>query len=312
MVARRRFRFAVQCRGPADQGGWKALARKVEDLGWSTLTVADHLDDGLAPLPALMAAADATTRLQVGTMVLANDLHHPVVVAKESATIDILSSGRFELGLGAGWMARDYERSGIPLDRAGSRVERLAEAIEIVRGLWEDGPFSFAGDHYTITDLDGFPAPFRPGGPPIVVGGGGERVLRLAARSADVVGINVNLDAGVIDERVFPDGVAVATERKLGWIREAAGDRFEDLELHVRVHLAKVTDDRAGVIDELAPAFGLTPGEAGDTPHALIGSIEEICAQLLERRERWGISYIGLSGDQLESFAPVIARLAGT
>ena len=306
------FRFGLQCRGPLEQADWAALARKVEDLGWSTLTVADHLDEGPAPIPALMAAADATTTLRVGTMVLANDYRHPVVLAKEAATVDLLSAGRFELGLGAGWMTTDYEASGIPLDRPGVRIARLAEAIEVVRGLWAPDPFTFTGEHYHINGLDGLPKPVRPGGPPMVVGGGGERILRLAGSVADVVALNVNLHTGVIDERAFPDGVPAMTDRKLGWIREAAGDRFGQLELQVRVHLAMVTDDRSAVIDELAPGFGLTRADAEQTPHALVGSVEEICDQLVERRERWGISYLGLSADQLDAFAPIVGRLAGT
>ncbi len=306
------FRFGIQCKGPADPVGWPALARKVEDLGWSTLTVADHLDDQLAPIPAAMAAAGATTTLQVGTMVLANDYRHPVMVAKEAATLDVLSGGRFELGIGAGWMTSDYDASGIPLERPGLRIERLAEALSVLRGLWADGPFTFDGDHYQVHDLDGRPAPTTPGGPKLVIGGGGERLLRLAARTADIVAVNVNLKAGVIDERAFPDGTPEATDRKLAWIRDAAGDRFDQLELQVRVHLAMVTDERARVIDEMAPAFGLTAAEAAATPHALIGSTAEICEQLMERRERWGISYLGMSGDQLDAFAPVVARLAGT
>jgi probable F420-dependent oxidoreductase len=306
------FRFGIQCRGPADAAGWKALARKVEDLGWSTMTVADHFDDGLAPMPALVAAASATSTLRIGTMVLANDYRHPVVVAKEAATMDLLSGGRFELGLGAGWQTTDYERTGIPFDRAGMRIDRLAEAIDIVRGLWQPGPFSSTGHHYRVTGLEGLPLPIQPGGPTLVIGGGGERILRLAARTADVIALNVNLAAGVIDERAFPDGVAAATERKLGWIREAAGERSDDIVLQTRVHLAMVTDDRQGVIDELSPAFGLTPAEAAETPHALIGSVDQICDQLIERRERWGISYLGMSADQLDPFAPVVAKLAGT
>jgi probable F420-dependent oxidoreductase len=306
------FRFGIQCKGPADHRGWAAHARKVEDLGWSTLTVADHFDEGLAPVPALMAAADATTSLRVGSMVLGNDYRHPVVVAKEAATLDVLTGGRFELGLGAGWMTVDYEAAGIPLEPAGVRVDRLTEALTILKGLWADGPFEHHGEHYRIQDLDGRPQPHTPGGPPIVVGGGGPRVLRLAAREADIVAVNVNLKAGVIDERAFPDGTPEATDRKVAWVREAAGARADDVELQVRVHLAMVTDDRDGVIEQLAPAFGLTPDEAATTPHAVIGSVAEICDQLVERRERWGISYLGLSADQLDAFAPVIARLAGT
>ncbi len=306
------FRFGLQCRGPAEADGWGDLARRLESDGWSTLTVADHLDDGLAPIPALTAAADATTTLTVGTMVLANDYRHPVVVAKEAATLDVLTGGRFELGIGAGWTTADYETAGFHLDRAGIRIARLAEAIDVLHGLWADGPCTYDGDHYRISELVGLPRPVTPSGPRLVVGGGGERILRLAARTADVVAVNVNLAAGVIDERAFPDGVPEATDRKLGWIRDAAGDRFADLELQVRIHLAMVTDDRDGVLAQLAPAFGLTIDEARATPHALIGSVDEICDQLVERRERWGITRIGLSQDQLLPFAPVVRRLAGT
>ncbi|MGH9273001.1 MAG: TIGR03621 family F420-dependent LLM class oxidoreductase [Acidimicrobiales bacterium] len=306
------FRFGIQCKGPADATGWPALARKVEDLGWSTLTVADHLDDQLAPVPAAMAAADATTTLRIGTMVLANDYRHPVMVAKEAATLDRLTGGRFELGIGAGWMTVDYESAGIPLDRPGVRIERLAEALTILRGCWGDGAFDHDGDHYRIAGHDGQPKPMTVGGPSLVIGGGGERVLRLAAEQADIVAINVNLRAGVIDERAFPDGTPESTDRKLGWIRDAAGARFDQLELQSRIHLAMVTDDRATVIEELSPAFGLTPEQAATTPHALIGTVDQICDDLVERRERWGISYLGLSGDQLDAFAPIVARLVGT
>lgn len=305
------FRFGIQCKGPADRIGWPDLARKVEDLGWSTLTVADHLDDSLAPIPALMAAAAATSTLRVGTMVLANDYRHPVLLAKEAATLDVLTGGRFELGIGAGWMTTDYDAAGIPMERPGRRIDRLAEALVVLRDLWAEGPTSFTGDHYRV-HLEGRPTPITPGGPPIVIGGGGERVLRLAAQAADVVALNVNLKAGVIDERAFPDGTPASTDRKIAWIRDSAGSRSDHLVLQVRVHLAMVTDERDRVIEEMAPAFGLTPEEAGATPHALIGTVEEICDQLVERRERWGISYVGLSADQLDAFAPVVARLTGT
>ncbi len=308
----RPFRFGVQLKGPADPAAWRETARKAEDLGWSCLTMADHFTDELAPLPALVAAADATSTLRIGTMVLANDYRHPVVLAKDAATLDVLSGGRLELGIGAGWMTSDYEAAGIPYDRAGLRIDRLAEALAVLKGLFADEPCTFAGDHYRVTGLDGRPKPVQRPHPPIVIGGGGERVLRLAAREADIIAINVNLAAGVIDERAFPTGTAAATERKLSWIRDAAGPRMDDIELHVRVHLALVTDDRDGMADALAGGFGLTPDEARATPHALAGTVEQICDDLVERRERYGISYIGLSGDQLEAFAPVLARLAGT
>jgi probable F420-dependent oxidoreductase len=303
------FRFGIQCRGPADGTGWRELARRVEGLGWSTLTIADHFDDALAPIPGLMAAADVTTTLRVGSMVLANDYRHPVVLAKEAATLDLLTGGRFDLGIGAGWMTTDYEAAGIPLDRPELRIERLAEALAVLRGLWSDEPCTFAGEHYRVQGLDGGPKPATPGGPPIVIGGGGRRVLTLAGRKADVVGINVNLAAGVIDRQAFWDGTPETTDEKLRWVREGAGDR--DPELHVRVHLAMVTDDRDGIVEQLAGGFGLTLDQARATPHALVGDVSQICDQLEERRERWGISYLGLSADQLELFAPIIARLSG-
>ena len=291
---------------------WAELARKAESLGYSTLTCADHLDDQFAPIPALTAAAVATTTLRLGTLVLANDHRHPVVAAKDAATLDLLSDGRFELGLGAGWMTSDYEASGITLDPAGVRIDRMAEGLAVIRGLMGDGPFFFAGEHYRIDGLEGFPKPVQRPHPPIVIGGGGPRVLRFAAQHADIVGINVNLAVGVIDERAGPNGTEEATQAKIDLVREAAGDRFDDIELQVRVHIAVVTDDRHGVAELLAPALGISPAASLASPHALAGTVEEIADDLLTRRERWGISYLGISVDALDALAPVVARLAGT
>lgn len=306
------FRFTLQAKGPADARGWREYARRAEDLGYHALTCADHFDDPLAGLPALVAAADATTSLRLGTLVLANDYRHPVVVAKETATIDLLTEGRLDIGLGAGWQRSDYDAAGLSLDAPLTRIERLAESIAVLKRLWSDEPCTFEGAHYRIRDLDGRPKPVQRPHPPLVLGGGGRRMLEFAAREGDVVAINVNLAAGVIDERAFPDGTASATDRKLGWIRAAAGGRFDDLVLQVRVHLGVVTEQRDSTIDELAPAFGLRAEEARETPHALIGSVDQLCDDLVERRDRWGISQIGLSGALIDDFAPVVARLAGT
>jgi probable F420-dependent oxidoreductase len=281
-------------------------------LGYSTLTVADHFDDQLAPIPALMAAADATTTLRIGSLVLCTDFTHPVVIAKEAATIDVLSGGRFELGLGAGWMTTDYERTGITLDPATMRIERMGEALAVIDQLWSDAPCTFAGQHFNVTDLDGRPKPIQRPRPPVLVGGGGQRVLSLAARHADIVGLNVDLRRGVIDANAGPNATVDATAEKLAWIRAAAGARFDQLELHVRVHLVVVTDDRLGMAAALGPAFGMSPQDALQSPHALAGSVDEIVDDLLERRERWGISYIGVGVDALHSLAPVVARLVGT
>jgi probable F420-dependent oxidoreductase len=310
----RPFRFGIQCSSPPDRGAraWTELARTCEDLGYSTLTVADHFDDQLAPIPALTAAANATSSLRIGTLVLCTDFNHPVVLAKEGATLDVLSDGRLELGLGAGWMTSDYEQVGIQLDAAGTRIERLGEALTVIDQLWSNTACTFNGRHFTITGLDGLPKPLQRPRPPILIGGGGRRLLTLAAQHADIVGINVDLRHGVIDDHAGPNATDDATAQKLAWIRAAAGSRFDALEIHVRVHLVIVTNDRRGMAAALGPSFGLNAEQALRSPHALAGSAEQIADDLRERRERWGISYIGVGVEALHSLAPVVAKLAGT
>ncbi len=305
----RPFRFGIQASAAEDRKAWIELARKVEDLGYATLTVADHLDDQFATTPALMAAADATTTLRLGALVYANDYHHPVLLAKEAATLDLLSEGRLELGLGAGWLPGDYAGAGIPFDRPGVRIARLAESVQVVKGLLADERCQFRGEHYQV-DMEGTPKPVQRPHPPILMGGGGERMLRLAAREANIVGLNVSMASGSIGESSGPSATAEATDQKVAWIRDAAGERFADLELQVRIHLALLTDDVPGTAELLAPAFGLTPAQGLETPHALAGSVEQIVESCLERRARFGISYIGLSVDAVDDFAPVVARLA--
>lgn len=307
----RPFRFTVQCHGPADADGWRRQARKAEDLGYSELTVPDHLDDALGPVAALMAAADATSTIRLGALVFCNDYHHPAVLAKEAATLDVLSGGRLTLGLGVGWKTTDYAQSGIPLDPPGRRIDRLAEAITVMKGLFADEPCTFAGDHYRIDGLDGQPKPLQRPHPPLLLGGGGRRMLTLAGREADVVGLNIDLRSGRIDETAGPTATADATDEKIAWIRDAAGDRFDRIELQVRIHLAMVTDDREAVAQAVAPAFGMTPEESEVSPHALVGSIDELVDQCEERRDRWGISVIGISADALSTMAPLVERLAG-
>lgn len=293
----RPFRFGIQCSSlpGADSSTWADLARKVEDLGYATLTVADHFDDQLASVPALMAAADATTSLRVGALVFCSDYKHPFVLAKEAATIDVLSSGRFEFGLGAGWMTTDYEQAGIVMDRPSIRIGRMEDALAVVKRQWADG----------------HPQPVQRPGPPVLIGGGGQKMLTVAGRHADIVGLNIDLRRGVIDAQAGANGTEAATRQKIGWIRDTAGERFDQIELHVRVHLALVTDDRDGVAEAVAPAFGLSPAEALRTPHALCGTVDQIAEDLIARRERFGISYIGLGVDVLDTMAPVVARLAG-
>jgi probable F420-dependent oxidoreductase len=258
-----------------------------------------------------MAAAGVTTTLRLGALVYANDYHHPVMLAKEAATLDLLSDGRLELGLGAGWMVDDYAQAGIPFDRPGVRIARLAEAITVMKGLFADEPVTFEGEHYQVSGLNGTPKPIQRPHPPVLIGGGGRRILTLAAREADIIGLNIDLRAGIIGEPSGPTATAESTDEKIGWIRDAAGDRFDDIELQVRIHFALVTDDLEGTAEVVSPYFGLTPDQGLETPHALAGSVDQIVETCLARRERFGISYIGLSVDALEMFAPVVARLAG-
>ncbi|MGH9186300.1 MAG: TIGR03621 family F420-dependent LLM class oxidoreductase [Acidimicrobiales bacterium] len=312
MAHPRRFRFAAQFHTAQNADAWAAKARKAEDLGYSTLLLPDHFGDQLAPVPAMMAAADATTDLRVGVLVFDNDYKHPVVLAKEVATIDVLSGGRVEFGIGAGWMNTDYEQSGIPQDPPGVRIDRMTEALAVIKGLWDDGPVSFEGRHYRISGLEGLPKPVQRPHPPILIGGGGKRVLSLAAREADLVGINPRLTSGAADAESARDALASRTDTKVAWVREAAGERFDDLELNMLVFAVIVTDDRRAMLEMMAGATGLTPEEASDVPHAWIGTVEEICDQIVAARERWGVSYWIVQGDPFEAAAPVVAKLAGT
>lgn len=308
MAHPRPFRFGIQLSTASSGADWADAARKAEDLGYSTLFMPDHFGDQLAPIPALMAAADATTELRVGALVFDNDYKHPVVLAKELATIDVLSGGRLEVGIGAGWMQSDYDQSGIPMDRPGVRVSRMEEGIAVIKGCFEPGPFSHAGEHYTITDYDGMPKPSQTP-PPLLIGGGARRVLSIAAREAQIVGINPSIHSGRVDTAAAQNGAAGETDQKLAWVREAAGAGYDDLEINMLQFAAIVTDDRKGTAEMMAPLFGLPPEEVDSYPHACIGTIEEIADSLRERRERWDVSYIVFQGDTMEAMAPVVAAL---
>lgn len=306
------FRFGVQMSEATSGAEWADKARRMEGLGYSTLFMPDHFDDTtLAPLPAIAMAAAATETLRVGTLVLGNDYRHPAVVAKEAATIDFLSDGRIELGIGAGWMIADYDELGWEYDRAGLRIERLEEAIAVIKGAWAPGPFSFAGDHYRITDYDATPEPVQKPHPPLLVGGGGKRVLSLAAREADIVGVNPNLKAGAVTADVAKTALAKETADKIGWIREAAGNRFDDIELQVRYFVAAVTDDRVGFAEMMAEPVGISAEDALNSGLALVGTEDEIVETCLQRREEYGFTYIVVGEGEIDSFAPIVERLAG-
>ncbi|HEY1280114.1 MAG TPA: LLM class F420-dependent oxidoreductase [Acidimicrobiales bacterium] len=307
----RPFRFGVQASSATNRSAWVELARRVEEQGYSTLTMPDHLGEQLAPVPALMAAADATTTLRVGGLVLDNDFKHPVVLAKELATLDVLSDGRLEIGIGAGWMRADYDGTGIPYDPPGVRIDRMVEAIRLIKALLAPGPAALHGDHYQVTDLEGFPKPVQQPHPPFLIGGGGRRMLGVAAREADIVGINGTLTAGAIGPEVLGSMRAAAVDERIPWIRAAAGDRFEGIELNVRAFFVSVTNDREGVASNLAAALGFDVEEILSTPFALIGSPQQLVDDLCERRDRWGFSYVIVGAEDTDAFAPVVAELTG-
>ncbi len=312
MAHPRKFRFAVQIATAPTGEAWRDLARKAEDLGFSTLFMPDHFGDQLAPVPALMAAADATTTLKVGALVFDNDYKHPVVLAKEMATIDLLSGGRTEFGLGAGWMNTDYEQSGIPQDRPGVRIARMVEGLEVIKGLWADGPHSFSGEHYTITNLEGLPKPVQKPGPPILIGGGGPKVLGIAGKYADIVGVNPSIPAGEVGPDAARDAASDRVDQKIEWLKAGAGDRFADIELNALVFVANITDDPQPVREMMAGFFGVGPELVAESPYVWIGSTGEIADSLRAARERWGISYFCVQGDALEAVAPIVAELTGT
>jgi probable F420-dependent oxidoreductase len=291
---------------------WREKARRIESLGYSTLYLPDHFGDQLSPIAGLMAAADATTRLRVGSLVFDNDYRHPVVLAKEAATLDLLSDGRLDFGLGAGWMSSDYEQTGIPLDSPGTRIERMAEGLQIIKSFFAGGSVSFTGKHYRISGVEASPAPVQKPHPPIILGGGGRRMLSLAAREADIVSINYKLTEGRVNRNLVRTGLAEATDEKLVWIKEAAGDRFSKIELCATVFVASVTDDRDGVAAAFAASIGSEPREVLEMPHFLIGTTDQMIEDLKVRRDRYGISYVVIPDSAAESLAAVVERLTGT
>jgi probable F420-dependent oxidoreductase len=303
------FRFGVEMMEPFPGMSWADSARELEALGYDALHAPDHFDEGLGPITAMASAAAVTERLVVATAVLAADFRHPAVLARELAAIDVISEGRLEVGLGAGYNVDDYRWSGIAMDPPKVRVDRLVEYVTVLRGLFADGPFSYEGEHFRIDALDGTPHPHTPGGPPIFVAGGGPRMLRFAARHADIVGVNPSLPTSEKRAEAARDGVAARIDEKFALVREAAGDRFEDLEFHGWLRHAEVTDDGRGAAAEIATATGLTPDDVLASPFVLVGSVAEIVERLQERRERWDYSYYTVQQPSAQEFAPVVAAL---
>jgi probable F420-dependent oxidoreductase len=306
------FRFGVNMWSAGSRVEWTDKARKAEDLGYSVFTVPDHLAGIFAPMPALMSAAAATTRLRVGTNVLNNDLRHPVLVAREAATADLLTDGRLQIGLGAGHMKSEYDEIGLRFDAGGARVERLAEAVSIVKNLLKGEEVTVAGRYYRVSGHKIHPLPVQRPHPPILIGGNGRQLLTLAAKEADIVGLSgITFRRGGA-ERDLSGWRTANVDQRIHLVRETAGDRYELLELNALVQTVVVTDDRRQAAEELARRWPqLSPAEILESPYVLIGTVDQQVADLQARRERWGISYWVIFEPYMDALAPVVAKLAG-
>jgi probable F420-dependent oxidoreductase len=305
------FRFGIQASKSASRKEWVDIAQRAEAHGFDVLTMPDHFDDQLAPVPALMTAADATTSLRIGALVWDNDYKHPVVLAKELATMDLLSDGRLEIGIGAGWMRSDYDAAGMQYDTPGVRIDRFIEGVAIIRGLMKPDPFSFEGNHYTITNMTGLPRPVQQPCPPVLVGGGGKRVLTYAAQEVDIIGINGTLTAGVVGAEAIASMTAEAVDEKVAVVANAGAHRLGEIEMNVRAFFVNVTDERANAVSSMANLIRVPEEMIINTPFALIGSPSSIIEDLIARREKWGFSYVIVGAQDIESFAPVVAALRG-
>jgi len=311
MPRARRLRFAVQLLSAPDGPGWAALAQKAEESGFDVVSLPDHLGEQFAPLPALTAAACATTRLRLSMFVLANDMRHPGVLAKEVATLDVLSGGRVELGLGAGWDQAEYAALGIPFDRPSVRIARLEEAVRAIRALLAGEAVSEHGEHYQLQGLSVRPRPVQAGGVPIVLGGGGRKMLSLAGRLGDIVSVAAE-NNGRTDPSVLGPGITRAVvENQIGWVRDAAGARFDRIELNLRVRMAAIGVDREAEARAGAVGMDCSADDLLGSPFCLLGGVDEVADQLLRTRDELGISYFTISQRHMEQMAPVVARVAG-
>jgi probable F420-dependent oxidoreductase len=316
------FSFGLQAYSTESPEEWRDLARQAEDLGYRSFHLADHYLGGgpaleaanhppqnLAATVAMTIAAEATSTIRIGCRVYCVDYHHPVVLAKEVATLQWFSGGRVEFGLGAGWIASEYEAMGIPLDPPGARIDRLEEFVALSRAAFTGDLLDIRGAH---THAVGFNASPSVEAPPIMIGGGSPKVLRLAGRVADIVSINFNNSAGKIGPAGVGSGTQTGTADKVSWIREGAGNRFDGIEIEIGAYFTVVTDDAPTVRAGFGQMFGLSADDIAAHPHCLMGTVDEICDILQERRETYGISYVTVGAPNVEAFAPVVAKLAGT
>jgi probable F420-dependent oxidoreductase len=322
-MTKRPFRFSVQSFIANTGTEWRERARKAEDLGYSTLQLADHFmgpgdalaatrhpPQNLSAIPAIAVAAEATSTLRVGCRVFCVDYHVPAVFVHQLATLDVLSEGRLEIGLGAGWIKNEYEAAGIPFDPPAKRIDRLGEVVELLKAHMGEGEISIDGEYVSVKNYEGNPKSIQKPHPPLMIGGGSERILKLAGKVADIVSFNYNNRSGMLGEDGVRLSTAEETLRKLAWVKQGAGARFDEIELEIGAYKTFV-----GQGDELAKqmgdAMGLSVDDMKHHPHALFGSVDEICDELERRRDEYGISYVNVMDIVFEDFAPVVARLNG-
>jgi probable F420-dependent oxidoreductase len=320
------FRFGLQAFNPKSPAAWRDMVRKAEELGYSSYHLADHFfgpgpaqestahpPQLIAAVPAIAMALEMTSSIKVGCRVFCMDYREPVILAKEAATMDYLSDGRLELGLGAGWIRAEYEAAGIPFMDIQKRLDKFEEVVAGVKAFMSGEELSIDGEYIKWQGFSGIPA--RPQRPPIMIGGGSKRVLGIAGREADIVSLNFNNRAGTLGPDGMMSGMAAQTARKIEWIKAGAGERFAGIELEIGAYLTVVTDHQEATAAAIADPFGMPVADLLAGPHNLIGSVDYICEELQRRRETYGISYITVLDDgennMVEQFAPVVARLSG-
>ena len=319
------FRFGLQAFEASNAGEWFSLVRRAEASGYSTLFSSDHYFGpgaiseatghrpvDMAPLTSIAMAAATTSSLRVGCRVFACDFHHPVVLAKEMATLDLLSEGRLEVGLGAGWVADEYAGLGVEMQTPGVRIEKLAEYAELLRAHWSGEQLDVDGRFVHASGFAGRPLPASPGGPPLMIGGGARKILGVAGRLADIVSINFNNSSGKLGGASVTSSGADQTAQKIDWIKAGAGDRFDQIELEIGAYFVAVGDTAAAQLEAIAARFGVPASELASHPHALFGTVEQICDTLIERRQRYGVSYVTVAQRHLDEFSPVVAALTGS
>jgi probable F420-dependent oxidoreductase len=318
MSERHWLRFGLISEQMRDLTRWLASAQRAEELGFATFLLRDHFiadafGPQFAPVPALMTIANRTTSLRIGSLVFDNDYRHPVLLAQETATLDLLSGGRFELGVGAGWLRDEYERAGMPFDAPGTRVSRLEEALGVVKGLFSDEPFTFTGEYYQIAGLQSFPQPAQRPHPPLLIGAGSKRMLELAGREADIVNILPRaLPAGAISED-FTERLEATIEQKIALIRQAAGARFTGIELSLFATI-RLTGDPTRAAERLIKERGWQGVSVDDVmamPAVFLGPVERVVELMVERRKRYGVSYYIIADEEMEAVAPVVQRATG-